>query len=220
MISVNSFNAGWTTPLVVITFALPLTIITGSYVVLFATASQLMKADNHDTTTHMRREIRIAKTIFVIVSLFVVCWSPFIVLNVLYSYGAVSVNWRWFDQTVHITKALHYSNSTMNVFVYAVRSPDFKETFVKIVTLSLREMRERTFTVMSLKEKNDSLVRAHLKNPPKSESLTGSVTVVLTMDENDSDFNDNRPASGLGSRNNTDISRLTDEVFLTYSNNE
>lgn len=145
--------------LVLFTFAfvIPLLVIIFSYVVLFVTAFQLTAADNQ--LNSLSREIQIAKTISVIIGLFVICWAPFFCLNIAYTYCPHCAN-SW-TVSISITKLLHYSNSMMNFFVYAVRSPDFRQTFKALIykcdTSEVRE-RLRTISFRSIRSRSSTLV--------------------------------------------------------------
>jgi len=127
-------------------FCLPLLVIIGSYCVIFYTAVRMFKASNQ--TGKIARELRVAKTISVIISLFIFCWMPFFVINMVYIFcnGACSHLPIW---VIFLTKMIHYTNSMMNFFVYAVRSPDFRRSFKAILfkcnTDSLRD-KIRTFS--------------------------------------------------------------------------
>ena len=137
-------------------FIIPLVVIIVSYVIIFKTARKLMRPSNQDR--NLSRELQVAKTISIIIGLFVLFWMPFFVINMYFVFcdnwytkeecQENNIKYKWF---VHLAKALHYSNSMMNFFVYAVRSPDFRETFKALVfnkcnTVKLRQRLE-TLTV-------------------------------------------------------------------------
>ena len=113
-----------------------------------------MRPSNQDR--NLSRELQVAKTISIIIGLFVLFWMPFFVINMYFVfcdnwYGDGDDKCKKNDWLVHLAKALHYSNSMMNFFVYAVRSPDFRETFKALVfnkcnTVKLRQRLE-TLTV-------------------------------------------------------------------------
>lgn len=110
-------------------FALPLIVILVSYLIIFATAYGMIKPDNNEDCIRLSRDIRIAKTISVIIGLFTICWSPFFIVNIAYVFTSC-MNW---NIPLRVSKILHYSNSMMNVFVYAIRSPDFREMFKNLL---------------------------------------------------------------------------------------
>ena len=98
----------------------------------------------------LAREIHVAKTICVIIALFMMCWMPFFVINMVWVFCSDFCNqkkhYRW---VIHLSKMMHYANSMMNFFVYAVRLPDFRRVFKAILfkcdTSAFRE-RVRTFS--------------------------------------------------------------------------
>lgn len=130
----------------VLAFCIPSIIIIVCYCIIFHAAVKMMKASNQ--TGKLTREIHVAKTVSVIISLFIFCWLPFFVVNMIYIYCKENCD----DKPIwpaYLTKLIHYSNSMMNFFVYAVRSPDFRRSFKAILfkcnTSGLRE-RIRTFS--------------------------------------------------------------------------
>ena len=127
-------------------FLLPLIVIIASYNVIFITAHNLKIADNRSKT--LSRDIQIAKTISVIIGLFIVCWAPFFIVNMLYFFCQVCLYKLKWNLAISIVKAMHYSNSMMNFFVYAVRSPDFRATFKALIfKCNTREVRERVRSI-------------------------------------------------------------------------
>ena len=86
----------------------------------------------------VKRESRLAQTVFALILLFLVTWLPFFSLNlVLYSCskcaGAAPM------QLVLFFKALHYSGSALNPIVYSARMPEFRRPITIL-------MKERRFT--------------------------------------------------------------------------
>ncbi|XP_066911322.1 adenosine receptor A2b-like [Clytia hemisphaerica] len=138
----------YTASIFTLAFLVPLLIIVASYTIIFIAAVKMMNEAN--TTGKLAREIHVAKTISVIITLFVICWMPFFVINMVWvfcsDYCDQKRNYRW---VVHISKMMHYANSMMNFFVYAVRLPDFRRAFKAILfkcdTSGFRE-RVRTFS--------------------------------------------------------------------------
>ncbi|XP_047127513.1 octopamine receptor Oamb isoform X1 [Hydra vulgaris] len=132
----HSINSPYTLLIMVISFFLPLFIIIVSYVIIFFTAMSVNQSPN------LRKEIRVAKTISLIIGLFTICWMPFFIVNILYYYCGDYTSTKlcsviksesistWI---VNIVVSLRISNSMMNFFVYAVRSPIFRTTFKSLV---------------------------------------------------------------------------------------
>ena len=153
-----SFPLAWrdrvyTMLVLTVDFLLPLVVIITCYVIIFQTAKHMLVPDNQER--NMLVEIRIAKTISVIIGLFVFSWLPFFTLNVLFYFCPNTTCAYIYKEfwVLYASKALHYSNSMMNFLVYAVRSPDFRQTFkallVKRCNYDIIRQRLRTFTFVS-----------------------------------------------------------------------
>lgn len=110
-------------------YVIPLLVIMCSYVALFCAARNMMASHNSHVTA--LRELRVAKTVSMVIGLFVLCWSPFFLVNMVWVFcGCGSTLPAW---PIHLSKLMHYSNSAMNFFVYAVTSPDFRNYFLKVL---------------------------------------------------------------------------------------
>lgn len=109
-------------------FIIPLCVIIESYCEIFYSSLNMMKSSNENVTAE--RELRVAKTISLVISLFIICWSPFFIVNMIYVFCHHCSRPKW---PIYISKMLHYSNSMMNFFVYSTRSPEFRNFFKKII---------------------------------------------------------------------------------------
>ena len=109
-------------------FVIPLVVIIVSYCVIFYAASHMMRSSNDSVST--TRELRVAKTISVVIGLFIICWSPFFIINMIYVFCYHCARPKW---PIYVSKVMHYTNSMMNFFVYSARSPDFRNFFRKIL---------------------------------------------------------------------------------------
>jgi len=142
-------NRIYTAFIFTLAFLLPFFIIVASYILIFQAAVKMMsEIANHPGI--IAREINVAKTISVIITLFMLCWMPFFIINMVWvfcsDYCKQKSNYKWI---VYVSKMMHYSNSMMNFFVYAVRLPDFRRAFKAILfkcdTSAFRE-RVRSFS--------------------------------------------------------------------------
>ncbi|PNF33344.1 hypothetical protein B7P43_G06325 [Cryptotermes secundus] len=76
---------------------------------------------------------QVIKMLVAVVALFVLCWAPLLILNVLYAYGVVSK----YSNDVEIKNVqsgftvMAYSNSCINPLVYGFMSKNFRESFYK-----------------------------------------------------------------------------------------
>lgn len=78
-------------------------------------------------------DLKAAKTLAIVMGSFIVCWSPFIVMN------TVSASCKECIDTSMATTAkwLHYSNSAMNPIIYTVMNRAFRDAFRKIMCRQL-----------------------------------------------------------------------------------
>lgn len=166
-------------------FLVPLIIIIVSYILIFAAAYKMIEADNHKNN-RLSRDIQIAKTISVIIGLFFFCWAPFFSINLAYVLCETCTDW---GIPVSVTKLLHYSNSMMNVFVYAARSPDYRDTFKALLckcdTTEVRSrLRTMSFQTATRKATTGSNERTRSLISERSATLETSVSDVRIRSNN------------------------------------
>ena len=86
----------------------------------------------HNVT--FRRELRITKTLGLVVGAFVLCWGPFFSIVVLYAVCTSCPNdYGW----VKAIKWLHYANSTLNPLVYMLFTRTFRSAFRRLIVHGL-----------------------------------------------------------------------------------
>ena len=79
------------------------------------------------------RERKTIRTLVIVTAVFLVCWFPFVIGSLLVNYCeacAHYVNQR--PVLMNFPKALHYSSSCVNPFLYALLSPSFKSAFKQL----------------------------------------------------------------------------------------
>ena len=110
---------------------------------------------------HIKREVKLAKTLALITGTSLFTWLPFQILNILFELK-VTQNFHLFELTVFITKFLQFSNSLVNVIIYPFRIPEFKRTLFQILNFCVIPFR-----------------RTNTETYPSAR--TGSVVTLLTF---------------------------------------
>ena len=78
------------------------------------------------------REVKLANTLFLITGASVFTWLPFQILNLLV-YLQITANFSHMLPTVLIIRVLQYSNSFVNVIIYPLRIPEFKNYLLHLL---------------------------------------------------------------------------------------
>ena len=81
---------------------------------------------------HIKREVKLAKTLALVTGISLFTWLPFQILNILFALK-VTQNFHLIELTTFIIKFLQFSNSFVNVIIYPFRIPQFKRTFFQIL---------------------------------------------------------------------------------------
>lgn len=117
---------------------LPLLIMLGIYIKIFTVARKQLRqielkcVGNGDSHHHglLQREVRAAKSLSIIVGLFVICWLPVHILNCL------TLFYKQLEKpgvVMYVAIILSHANSAVNPVIYAYRIQDFRNTFRKIL---------------------------------------------------------------------------------------
>ena len=85
---------------------------------------------------HIKREVKLAKTLALITGTSLFTWLPFQILNILFELK-VTENFHLFQLTLFIIKTLQFSNSFVNVIIYPFRIPEFKRTLFQILNFGV-----------------------------------------------------------------------------------
>ena len=133
--TVTIFTVGFVIPSV-----LMLTVYTG----IFRTARALIDRTPTDRTEEslrnkVREERKVAMTVSLVTMLFLMAWLPFFVVSLLAHFRTKCLP-KGDDQItmVRMVKWLHYLNSAVNPFIYALRDKEMRNGFTKLLCLQRR----------------------------------------------------------------------------------
>ena len=138
-------------------FALPLLIICSSYAFIFI---QVRRHANRKISNQISKQWTLARTISVVVSLFLICWTPFFLIVLMYQYclSCTFFEQPWFEYIPGIIKTLHYFNSCCNPFIYGVFNVNFRSAYKGILYKCLgKEMKPTPYDVSIIIGRNASL---------------------------------------------------------------
>ena len=85
---------------------------------------------------HIKREVKLAKTLALITGTSLFTWLPFQIINILFELKVIE-NFHLFQLTLFIIKTLQFSNSFVNVIIYPFRISEFKRTLFQILNFGL-----------------------------------------------------------------------------------
>ncbi|XP_030648767.1 adenosine receptor A2b [Chanos chanos] len=129
----------------------PLLIMLVIYIKIFTVARKQLRqielkcsVSNGDSQHHglLQREIRAAKSLSIIVGLFVLCWMPVHILNCLTLFNNKLEKP---DTVMYVAIILSHANSAVNPIIYAYRIQDFRQTFRKILARHFLCRREELY---------------------------------------------------------------------------
>lgn len=121
----------------------------------------LSRTEKHSDRSTVRTEQKASKVLGLVFALFVLCWSPFFVLNVLpvlcsscQAHHAVISTFAW----------LGWSSSTINPIIYTMFNKTFKRTFIKLLCCKYRcktKSRQLSPGLTDSKRPNESVLIRH-----------------------------------------------------------
>ena len=97
---------------------------------------------------HIKREVKLAKTLALLTGISLFTWLPFQILNNLFILK-VTENSHLFQLTFFIIKFLQFSNSFVNVIIYPFRIPEFKRTLFQILNFCVSPFRRSSTQISS-----------------------------------------------------------------------
>ncbi|XP_071944254.1 octopamine receptor beta-2R-like [Antedon mediterranea] len=123
---------------------------TTSQVCLPGSVGTLTKLQKHLSKSKLNtqtREIQVAKTSFIVLSAFIICWTPFVLLVVLHKkHVAPSV-------LASMLVLLSLANSSINPFIFAWRNRQFRNAYKRIITC--RHFFEKSVKDISSRRRTD-----------------------------------------------------------------
>ena len=123
----------------------PLLVMRVAYFVVWKKQATMVANENH-----MAREIRLAKTLFIVIGASLLTWLPFHILNLLVYFSDIT-DFSYINITVHIIKFLQNSNSLVNVLIYPFRISEFKNNLLQMFHCCVGR-RDRSNEAVSLRQ--------------------------------------------------------------------
>ena len=97
---------------------------------------------------HIKREVKLAKTLALITRTSLFTWLPFQILNTLIELN-ITGKFHLFQLTLFIIKFFQFSNSFVNVIIYPFRIPEFKRTLFQILNFCVIPFRRSSTEISS-----------------------------------------------------------------------
>ncbi|XP_067036166.1 octopamine receptor beta-1R-like [Acropora muricata] len=117
-------------------FVVPLFVILSAYARIWHTASTRIQPLQHSSRT-MKRDMRIAFTIALVIGFFVIAWLPFFTVQLLLVFCHQCQPEIYSKGLLLFVKFMHYSNSAVNPIIYAIKIPEFRRAYKQLVELCL-----------------------------------------------------------------------------------
>ena len=105
---------------------------------------------------HIKREVKLAKTLALITGTSLFTWLPFQIINILFQLKVME-NVHHIEFAFFVIKFLQFSNSFVNVIIYPFRIPEFRRTLFQILNICVIPFR-RTSTKLSPSAEPSSVV--------------------------------------------------------------
>ena len=115
----------------VVSFLLPLSVMIYSYSRIFLAAlRQARRIQPMRQAFYFKREIKATKTLAIVMGAFIVCWTPFFVMNILVQF----IRSFYVPPIVTLAiKLLHYGNSALNPVIYSSSNRDFRHKILRVL---------------------------------------------------------------------------------------
>ncbi|XP_069461348.1 trace amine-associated receptor 4-like [Ambystoma mexicanum] len=132
------FNQIWGVLCSMIAFFIPGTVMVATYVHIFTVANRQAKqidtitseSRRHSNKVPLKRERKAAKTLSIVMGVFILCWLPFFILTIADPFLGFSTP----EDLYNAALWLGYFNSTFNPIIYGLFYPWFRKAFCIIIT--------------------------------------------------------------------------------------
>lgn len=116
--------------IIVLCFFVPLFIVCVTQAAVVISIHKNRVQNSYRFKRSLRKEVRVAKTVIIMIALFMIGWLPFFTLS-LVSYIRPEVSPSW--QAICAVKFLQYGNSAVNPVLYAHKFPHFRRAFAAML---------------------------------------------------------------------------------------
>lgn len=122
--------------LFIVFFMFPLLVILFTYAGIWIAAHNRIQPIH--STRPIKRDMRIAVTIALVIGFFLIAWLPFFAVQLVFVFCGFQRCPSAFDpRLILFLKFMHYSNSAVNPIIYAVKIPEFRRAFGQLVAIGL-----------------------------------------------------------------------------------
>ncbi|XP_077996395.1 adenosine receptor A2b-like [Glandiceps talaboti] len=130
------FTLAWFIIFFIIPFAIILVLYLHIFLIARKHSSRIAAQDHSLQCTTFKKNLKAAKTLGMVIGTFIICWVPFFGLPILIDVTMPIYGTRWL---LYVLIFLANSNSALNPAIYAWRNREFRESFIKLLTM--REIR-------------------------------------------------------------------------------
>ena len=130
--------------LMIMCFCVPLLVIITTYTIIFRVALRHLEqihatapVQNSRSPYSFMKEFKVAKTLAVVMGAFVICWAPFVSVNMIYSLCPYDLSQAcpvFPPEVILVTKWMHYGNSLLNPIIYTGLNLDFRRAIKALLT--------------------------------------------------------------------------------------
>ncbi|KAM4043712.1 trace amine-associated receptor 4-like [Anomaloglossus baeobatrachus] len=150
------FNRMWAIITSLLCFFIPGTLMIGIYMYIFSIAKKQAKLINNipksinqkkssKKSSLLNAENKAARTLSLVMGVFIFCWLPFFTLTVADPFLNFSIS----DDIYNIVLWLGYFNSAFNPIIYGLFYPWFKKAFLLILTGKILQQGSASFNILN-----------------------------------------------------------------------